>query len=157
MQSHSPLRGISGWLVPGRTLLATLGCIALGGLFLAGVHGCQGPQRTSKSFTEQEVTQVIALLEGVDPSTYRIVLPRFRGTEQAGTQTLGTLPVTAVQRVASSKQIAFDPGANLQAIFSANGGGAGSHTPSQTPGTDLGRRLDAILRNIDRNAYIWVR
>ncbi len=133
------------------------GAAVVTGTFLLGVHGCRTDQATQKDFTQQDVTEVLALLEGADPSTYRIVLPQFRGTEAIGTRTYGALPLVTVQRVASSKNIAFEPGGNLQAIFKSNGGGAGSHTESQTPGNDLGRRIEAIIRNIDQNAFVWVR
>src|ERR1041384_674081 len=78
--------------------------------------------RDTKTFTEEEVRQVEAVLNGVRPDTYRIILPEFRDGKVVGSKTYGTLPVTQVRRVASQRNIAFSDNGNVQAVFSPDGG-----------------------------------
>src|SRR5215510_10466984 len=88
--------------------------------------------RDTKAFTEDEVRQVEAVLKEVRPDTYRIILPEFRDGKVVGSKTYGSLPVTQVRRVASQRNIAFSDSGNVQAVFSPDGGGPGSHTESQS-------------------------
>lgn len=108
-----------------------------------------------KDFTEKEVAEIKALLDGFDPKVFRVVLPAFRDRRIVGAETKGSLPVTEVRKVASALNIPYTESGNLQAVFnSCNGGGAGSHTESQSAGTDVGRRIERILQNIDKSRYI---
>ena len=122
-------------------------------LLLAGA--CQTMRDGEKDFTAKEVSEVKALLDGLDPKVYRVVLPTFGDGKPVGKETKGSLPVTEVRKVASALNVRYTEDANLQAVFqSCNGGGAGSHTESQSGGTDVGRRIERILQSIDKSRYI---
>lgn len=120
------------------------------------ISACGPSNRETKAFTEEEVRQVEAVLNGVGPDTYRIVLPEFRDGKVVGSKTYGSLPVTQVRRVASQRNIAFSDSGNVQAVFSSDGGGAGSHTESQSPGTDIGRRIEKIIERLDKSQYTLI-
>jgi hypothetical protein len=131
----------------------TLGTLLLVLCLLAGA--CQTMSDARKDFTEKEVAEIKALVEGFDPKVYRVVLPTFTERKIVGAETKGALPVTEVRKVASLLNVRYSENANLQAVFtSCNGGGPGSHTESQSAGTDVGRRIERILQNIDRSRYI---
>ena len=133
--------------------LRMFGLLVLTTSLLAGA--CQRTKDARKDFTEREVGEIKALLEGFDPKVYRVVLPTFRQGEIVGTETKGSLPVTEVRKVASLLDIRYTEDGNLQAVFSScNGGGAGSHTESQSGGTEVGRRIERILQNIDKSRYV---
>jgi hypothetical protein len=129
--------------------------------FAIGILSCvtngQGNRPKQKTFTQAEVSEIRSVLKGLDPKNYRIVLPKFENGRIVGSETYGRLSVTEVRRIASISNIAYDRNGNLQAIFqSCNGGGAGSHTESQTPGTDIGKRIERIVQNIGRSEYIFI-
>ena len=117
------------------------------------IVGCRPTDRDTKGFTEAEVAQVQDVLKDVKPEIYRIVLPEIKDGKVVGSKTYGSLPVTAVKMVASQRNIAFSEGGNAQAVFSESRDG-GSHTPSQSPGSDIGRRIERILERIDKSQYI---
>ncbi len=120
------------------------------------ILACRPSDRDTKAFTEEEVRQVEAVLNGVRPDTYRIILPEFRDGKVVGSKTYGSLPVTQVRRVASQRNIPFSDSGNVQAVFSPDGGGAGSHTESQSPGTDIGRRIEKIIERLDKSQYTLI-
>ncbi|HEY3132947.1 MAG TPA: hypothetical protein VGL91_26080 [Acidobacteriota bacterium] len=129
--------------------------------FVCGLLSCvavgQGYRPTQKTFTKAEVSEIMSLLKGRDPNHYRIILPKFENGRIVGSETYGRLPVTQVRRLASLSNVPYSENGNLQAIFqSCNGGGAGSHVESQTPGTDIGRRIDRIVRNIGRSEFVLI-
>jgi len=64
--------------------------------------------------------------------------------------------VTEVRRLASQRNITFADSGNLQAIVMDSGEGGGSHTESQSGGKDVGRRIEKILRNIDKSEYTFI-
>jgi hypothetical protein len=122
-------------------------------LLVAGA--CQTTRDGRKDFTEKEVGEIKALVADLDPKVYRVVLPTFQDGRIVGAETRGSLPVTEVRKVASALNVRYAEDANLQAVFqSCNGGGAGSHTESQSGGTDVGRRIERILQNIDKSRYV---
>jgi hypothetical protein len=122
-----------------------LSCVAVG-------QGYRPPQKT---FTKAEVSEIISLLKRHDPSHYRIVLPKFEDGRIVGSQTYGRLPVTQVRRLASLSNVVYSENGNLQAIFqSCNGGGAGSHVESQTPGSDIGKRIQRIVKNMGSSEFV---
>lgn len=124
---------------------------------LIALMACRTSDYGRKNFSQAEVNDVLATLKGVPEANYRIVLPQFEGGAAVGSRTYGTLPVTEVRRLASQKNITFVDSGNLQAILMDTGGGAGSHTESQSGGQDIGRRIDKILRNIDKSQYTFIR
>jgi hypothetical protein len=122
---------------------------------LSCVAGGQGYRPKPKTFTKDEVSEIMRLLRGLDPSSYRIVLPKFEDDRIVGSKTYGRLPVTRVRRLASLSTALYSEDGNLQAIFQdCNGGGAGSHTPSQTSGTDIGRRIQRIVQNMGKSEFV---
>jgi hypothetical protein len=140
-----------------RLLVGAVVLVVLAGLYAAACTPSPGSQGR-KNFSEAEVAEIKALLTGVEPGTYRIVLPTFRDGQIVGSETLGNLPLTEVQRLAASQNKQVTEHGNLQAIFaSCSGGGAGSHVESQTPGSDLGDRIEKILTGIDQSAYVFIR
>lgn len=120
------------------------------------IIGCRRHAGDTKGFTEADVAQVQAILNGVKPESYRIILPEFRAGKVVGSKTYGSLPVTAVRRVASQRNIAFSESGNVQAVFNSDGAGAGSHTESQSPGTDIGRRIEKIFAGLDKSQYTLI-
>ena len=127
------------------------------------IVGCKPTDRDTKNFTEAEVAQVQAILKDVKPETYRIILPEIKDGKVVGSKTYGSLPVTEVRRVASQRNIEFSETGNVQAVFMSqsasaggDGSGAGSHTPSQTPGTDIGSRIEKILERLDKSQYTLI-
>jgi hypothetical protein len=130
-------------------LAFTVGLIAL--------MACRSAGYSRKSFSQSEVNDVLATLKGVPEANYRMVLPQFEGGAMVGSKTYGTLPVTEVRKLASRNNITFVDTGNLQAIVMDNGGGAGSHTESQSGGQDIGRRIERIVRNIDKSQYTFIR
>ena len=71
-------------------------------LATVGVAGIATAQRTpTRQFTEEDVSQILRELRGVDPDTYYIRLPVFRLGRIVDTATYGTLPITEVRRVAT--------------------------------------------------------
>jgi hypothetical protein len=115
---------------------------------------CAESGRTDKSFDEQEIAEIQEALKGLDPAGYRIVLPQLENGRVVGSETYGSLPLTEVRRVASERAITFVDDGNVQAILSNSG--AGSHTESQTPGTDIGRRIETILQGLDKSEYVLI-
>jgi hypothetical protein len=113
-----------------KKMLLTLG-ISLCALLVLTV-GCPRSNTNKKEFTQAEVTEIQAVLKEMDPTNYRIVLPQFRDNRNVGSQTLGTLPITEVRRVAASRNATFTETGNVQAVFDPNdasgggGGGGGS-------------------------------
>jgi hypothetical protein len=94
-----------------------------------------------KEFTEAEVAEIRTLLNGVDPSRYRVTVPQYREGRVEGFQTLGTLSLTEVERVASARGIKFDEKGTAMLVLDleeSSGGGAGTHTPSQSSGDKSG-------------------
>lgn len=110
----------------------------------------------TRGWTEADVTAVLTELRGVDPSTYRVTLPTFTRGVVTGQATYGRLPLSEVEATAVRLNVRLQPGANLVAARTC-GGGAGSHTESQSPGTDLTRRLDTILASINQNEFQFLR
>jgi hypothetical protein len=134
------------------TLVASL--FVLSAYFVA----CRDSDTSRKAFTEAEVAEIQSLLKGLDPADYRVVLPVFRDNKIVSSETHGTLPITEVRRVASTKNINYVETGNVQAIFASDGKGAGSHTPSDTAakGRDIGIRIERILANLDKSQYVLI-
>ncbi|HEY9404806.1 MAG TPA: hypothetical protein VIQ24_19270 [Pyrinomonadaceae bacterium] len=130
-----------------------------------GFNSCSRSDDTRKQFTAAEVSEIQAALKNADPATYRVVVPRYDNDKIAGSQTLGTLTIADVRRVASQKGIKFEDNGNLQAIFMSTPGSEDtSKASSQTGGKEasnetfeLGRRLEAILANKDQSAFVLIR
>lgn len=120
--------------------------------------GCRTSAAARKDFSESEVAEVRALLKDADPARSRVVLPRFENGRVVGSDVYGSLPITEVQRLATIRNVAIPGTGNVQVVFanSCNGGGAGSHTSSQTPGSDLGRRIERVLADVDRSRYVLI-
>jgi hypothetical protein len=129
-----------------------------------GFKSCSNSNDPRKQFTAVEVSEIQAALKDVDPATYRVVLPRYENDRRVGSQTLGTLSVADVRRVASRQGLKFKDNGNLQAIFMEEPGSETTDKPSaQTPGkkpdgaAEFSRRLEAILVNKDRSKFILIR
>lgn len=138
-----------------KTALSATAFAFVGLLVLAG---CQTTDRR-KDFSEKEVAEIKTLLEGFDPKVYRVIVPTFKENRIVGSETIGSLPVSEVRKVASVLNVSYAENGNLQAIFqSCNGGGAGSHTDSQSGarGADLGRKVESILQNLDKSRYVFL-
>lgn len=130
-----------------------------------GFNSCSRSDDTRKQFTAAEVSEIQAALKNVDPATYRLVLPRYENDRIVGSQTLGTLSIADIRNVASQKGLKYEELGNGQAIFMSTPGTEDtSRATSQTGGKqasnetlELGRRLEAILANKDRNEFIFIR
>lgn len=124
------------------------------------IIGCKNKKDTD--FNEKNIAEIKALLKELDTASfsYRIVLPVIRDNKVLNSETLGMLPVSEVERIASSKNIEYNPAGNLQIVVS-DGGGAGSHTESCTPckgkGLDVITRIDKVVKNFDKSKYILIR
>jgi hypothetical protein len=130
------------------------------------------PAVPAKDFSAKDVAEIKAELGKLNPSSYRVVLPVFRGRSRVGSQTIGTLPLTEVRRVASLRGVAFKEKGNLQMILSQGndggggggggggdtGGGAGSHTPSQSAakGQDVINRIQLVVSRIGQSRYVFI-
>ncbi len=118
--------------------------------------GCK--KQVRDNFTEQDVQRIQEVLRELNKNEYRIVLPTFDDGEIVGSEVYGSLPVTEVRQVAVSKGISYSETGNLQAVFqSCEGGGAGSHTESESAARGTDDRIDQILENIDKSKFILVR
>jgi hypothetical protein len=138
-----------------RIVFISLAALACG--ILSCVTNGQGRAPKPKTFSEAEVSAIRSVLKDLDPKNYRIVLPKFKDGRTVGSESYGQLPVAQVRRLASMSNLAFDKNGNLQAVFcQCNGGGEGSHTESQSPGTDIGKRIEKIVQNIGRSEYIFL-
>jgi hypothetical protein len=92
-----------------------------------------------KEFTEAEVAEIRTLLNGVDPSRYRVTLPEYRDSRLVGSQTYGNLSVAEVTRITSARGLKLDDkGSTVIVLVADEGGGEGSHTPSQSTSTSSG-------------------
>ncbi len=110
---------------------------------------------SKKQFSSSDVASVLKAVNDLDESSYRLVLPDFSDGKIVGSKVYGSLAVTNVKRMASSQELEYEENGNLQAIFqSCSGGGAGSHTPSQSSGNDVGKRIENILTHIDKSQYL---
>ena len=108
----------------------------------------------TRGWTQADVDAIGRELRGVDSRTYRIVVPTFTRGVVTGQTTVGTLPMSDVNLIATRLNVQLRPGAN---VVTAKSCGAGSMTESAAPGTDIARRLDAILVNIDASTYQHLR
>jgi hypothetical protein len=139
-------------------------------LATVGVAGIATAQRTpTREFTEADVAKITQQLRGVDPSTYYIRLPKFYYGRVVGTTTYGTLSINQVRRVATALNVRLNETGNIITVFDdlntgneqggceGGGGGAGSHTPSASAGSDLGSRIQVLLENIDTNRFQYLR
>lgn len=110
-----------------------------------------------KAFSSEEIDEIRALLRDLPSESYRVVLPSVERDGSIGSAVYGTLPVTEVHKIAAVRGLEFDDTGNVQTILqSCNGGGPGSHVESQTPGTDIGRRIETILANLDQSAFVFL-
>lgn len=125
-----------------------------GGLAAASA---QAPHERT-SFTQDEIGRIKAQLRGLDPKSYRVVLPVLENGRVVGTETLGALPFNEVRRLARGRNAAgITPSGNVQAIADlrrADNGGAGSHTESASGGTRFKEQIDEILENVDQSEYL---
>ena len=116
---------------------------------------CNTGKPDKKTYTAEDISAVLEAVNTLSDSTYRLVLPEFRDGKIVGSKVYGSLAVTQVRRIASSRELEYEENGNLQAIFqSCSGGGAGSHTPSQSAGQDIGKRIENILSHIDKSEYL---
>jgi hypothetical protein len=115
----------------------------------------------SKTFQPEDIEEIKKLLQGLDSTNYRVVLPVMNASRSTvGTRTYGTFPITEVRRIASLRNIRYTDSGNLQAIFrTCNGGGAGSHTESGSGATGrvIISRIEEITQNLDKQAYILIK
>lgn len=122
--------------------------------------GCHDPEQSQKkTFSEQEVAEIKELLAKENPSSYRIVVPTFRDKKVIGSETLGSLPVSEVERIASLKGVKFQDKGNLQAILDSSDGdknGPGSHTSSASGGHDIVNRIQSIAAKIESSKYVLI-
>lgn len=109
----------------------------------------------TRGWTQADVDAIARELRTEQPSSYRVVVPTFTRGIATGQTTLGTLSMGDVSLTATRLNVQLKPGANV--VTAKMCGGAGSHTESATPGTDIARRLDAILANIDASTYQHLR
>jgi hypothetical protein len=118
-------------------------------------------KQVAKTFSPEDIAAIKTLLQDLDSTDYRVVLPVMNDSEQmVGTQTYGTFPVTEVRRIASLRNIRYTDSGNLQAIFlNCNGGGAGSHTESGSGATGRAAisQIEEITQNVDSRAYILIK
>ncbi len=141
--------------------LPTTGILLLIAIFSAVNIGCKTNQGTD--FNESNVAEIKAILKDLetDSFSYRVVLPVIQNNKVLNSETLGTLPVSEVERIASSKNIQYSPTGNLQIVVADEGGGAGSHTESCTPckgkGLDVITRIEKVVKNFDKSKYILIR
>lgn len=132
--------------------------LATGGAVALTIWACRTPPTELKDFTPEDVAQIQALLEELDGDSYHIRLPTFSDGRTVGSEVYGNLSVVDVRRMASEQNVDYVETGNLQAIFrTCSGGGAGSHTESQSPGSDIGQRIERILANIDESKYVFLR
>jgi hypothetical protein len=113
------------------------------------------------SFTQADLASIKAQLRGLDPKSYRIVLPVVAGGRVVGTETFGALPFNEVRRMANEQNLgSVTPTGNVQAISDlarTDGGGPGSHTESSSGGTRLMEQIDSILEQVDGSQYFLLR
>jgi hypothetical protein len=110
----------------------------------------------TRGWTQADVDAIARELRTEQPSSYRVVVPTFTRGIATGQTTLGTLSMSNVSLTATRLNVQLRPGANVVTAKMC-GSGSGSHTESATPGTDIARRLDAILVNIDASTYQHLR
>lgn len=123
---------------------------------ILGLSSCK--KQIRDNFTEQDVQRIQAVLNELSTSEYRIVLPTFDDGEVVGSKVYGRLPVTEISQVAVSQGISYSETGNLQAVFqSCEGGGAGSHTESESAAKGAGDRINQILENLDKSKFILIR
>lgn len=135
-----------------------IAALAIAGMVTLTIWACQTPPTEAKDFTPEHVAEIQNLLDELDEDAYRMVLPTFDDGSIVGSEVSGTLSVTEVRRMASEQNVDYVETGNLQAIFrTCSGGGAGSHTESQSPGSDIGQRIERILANIDESKYVFLR
>lgn len=162
------------------TMLTLAGCLCL------GLGGCTYPN-DQEGLSDEEITEIRALLASqgteftlatvnaiktqasrVDPKNYRLVLPVFDrerlGNVIVGSETLGTLPISEVRKLASLRGVEYVEEANAQSVIWQDlpgghhqGGvdppppGAGCSSDHKTQG--LGDRIYDIIQNIDQSQY----
>ncbi|MFP2923880.1 hypothetical protein ACLESO_01435 [Pyxidicoccus sp. 3LG] len=141
-------------------------------LATVGVAGIATAQRIpTRQFTEEDVSQILRELRGVDPDTYYLRLPKFSRGQVVGTVTYGTLPITEVRRVATVLNVQLNETGNVLTVFDSlnngdenggcsgggGGGGPGSHINSASAGTDLSSRINVLLQDIDQNQFQFLR
>lgn len=127
-------------------------------LLLVVLWNCRSSTPEAKRFTPDDVVAIRQLLQELEPDSFRIVLPEFEDERPVGSRTYGSLPLNEVRRVASLRNIDYQDNGNLQAIFqSCSGGGAGSHTESESAARGFDERLEQILAGIDESEYLLIR
>ena len=144
--------------------LSTLFVVLALGMLSLSFSSCPGSNVSTKEFTATEVGEIQAALKGANPASYRIIVPRFEADRKVGSQTLGTLSVAEVRRVASQQGVRFTEAGNLQAIFMSTPGTEDtSKASSQTggkensnEGQEIIKRLEGILSKKDRNEFIFL-
>ena len=137
--------------------------IFIGCLLLAG--RAANPVST---LTPVEGARIRAALKGVDPKTYRVVLPVAGTNGEVHNEVYGSLPLSQVKMVASRRGITFNERSQIHGVLSddnsAGGGGGGdkngpgSHTESGSgaKALQLELRIREILARVDKGQYILV-
>jgi uncharacterized membrane protein YgcG len=137
---------------------------------LVGVAGRLHPAAPVKDFSEREVASIKAELAKLKPSSYRVVLPVFRNRVRVSSETVGTLPLTEVRRIASLRGVTLKEKGNLQVILpqgdesgggggggsSGQGGGPGSHINSQSAGRDVINRIQLVVSGLSKSQYVFI-
>lgn len=137
------------------------------------------PAATGKGFTEAEVAEIKAILTGADPAKYRVTLPEFQNGVAVGTMTLGTMPLTEVERIASARGAAaagsphqggstvipYERGTIIIALSSPDISGGKDAARSPTSGNTQGpdyvgaervNKIEAVLSRVDKSRYVFI-
>lgn len=142
-------------------------------LALLGMLNCVDPPSSStastpvtprKDFTPQEVSEIKAMLAERNPSTYRVTLPVYRNEQVIDSETIGTLSVREVERLASLQGIQLQGQANLQMILNSSGGSGGSGgsagadalTNPRSGGDEVINRVDSMARGLESSNYSFI-
>lgn len=121
------------------------------------------PPKPANEFSEREVAQINAELAKLNPSSYRIVLPVFSKRTYLGSETIGSLPVSEVRRIASLRGVTLPETANMQVILVTPESGGGGGKDGNTPGSHVpafGRavidRIALVASRIDKSRYVLI-
>lgn len=131
--------------------------MACGGVDPEGDLATERSYVRGRDFTAEDINAIMLELRRANPEDYLVQLPVFRGSLVVGQRTYGSMPLARVERIASSRGVRLDPGSNMLGVFApCSGGGAGSHTPSQSAGNLLGSRIESIVNNVDTSRYQYL-
>jgi len=126
------------------------------GVGLASAISLASVSRTvSRDFTPADVDAILAEVQRLRPSEYNLRLPKFVRGQWAGTETYGTMPITQVQRLATSRNVMLNLDSNIIGLVMDPNDA--SQMASGARATNVPVALDNILQNISINRYQYLR